>query len=147
MDRAYTEGTQFRLYLRNNEPAYVYAIAMDNTNQAVVLFPHKSNISPALNYKNNEVALPSESNFIQMDNVRGTDVFCLLYSKTPLDITAICRRLERETGTFFQRLHKTMRDKLVDRQYLRYYNQKIRFEVKSNGTGTVVPIVVEIPHN
>jgi hypothetical protein len=33
------------------------------------------------------------------------------------------------------------------RQYLRYYNQRIRFEVKSNGSGTVVPIVVEIPHN
>ena len=147
MDRAYTEETQFRLYLRNNEPAYVYAVAMDNTNQAVVLFPYKPNISPALNYKNNEVALPSESNYIQMDNVRGTDVFCLLYSKQPLDIQAVCRRLEQETGTFFQRLYKTMGDKLVAREHLRYYNQRIRFEVKSNGTGSVVPLVVEIPHN
>ena len=147
MDRAYTEGTQFRLYLRNNEPAYVYALAMDNTNQAVVLFPHKPTISPALNYKNNEVALPSESQYIQMDNVRGTDVFCLLHSKQPLDIQAISHRLEQETGTFFQRLYKTMGTQLVDRQYLRYYNQRIRFEVKSQGTGFVVPIVVEIPHN
>jgi hypothetical protein len=40
-----------------------------------------------------------------------------------------------------------MQNQLVDRQYLRYYNQRIRFEVKSNGSGTVVPIVVEIPHN
>ena len=125
MDRAYTEGTQFRLYLRNNEPAYVYALAMDNTNQAVVLFPYKPTISPALNYKNNEVALPSESKYIQMDNVRGTDVFCLLYSKQPLDIQAIAGRLAQETGTFFQRLYKTMGDKLVDRQYLRYYNVEI----------------------
>ena len=147
MDRAYTEGTQFRLYLRNNEPAYVYALAMDNTNQAVVLFPYKPTISPALNYKNNEVALPSESKYIQMDNVRGTDVFCLLYSKQPLDIQAIAGRLAQETGTFFQRLYKTMGDKLVDRQYLRYYNQHIRFEVKSHNTGFIVPIVVEIPHN
>jgi hypothetical protein len=108
MDRAYTEGTRFRLFLRNNEPAYVYAIAMDNTNQAVVLFPYKANISPALNYKNNEVALPSEDKFIKMDNVRGTDIFCLLYAKEPLDIQAICRRLEQETGTFFQRLYKTL---------------------------------------
>ncbi len=147
MDKAYTEGTQFRLYLRNNEPAYVYAMAMDNTNQAVVLFPYKPTISPALNYKNNEVALPSETKYIQMDNVRGTDVFCLLYSKQPLDIQAITQRLGQETGTFFQRLYKTMGNKLVDRQYLRYYNQRIRFEVKSQGTGFVVPIVVEIPHN
>lgn len=82
-----------------------------------------------------------------MDNVRGTDVFCLLYSKEPLDINQICRRLEGETGTFFQRLYKTMKNQLVDRQYLRYYNQRMRFEIKSYGSGTVVPIVVEIPHN
>ncbi len=147
MDKAYTEGTRFRLFLRNNEPAYVYAIALDNTNQAVVLFPHKSTISPALNYKNNEVALPSEDKYIVMDNIKGTDIFCLLYAKEPLDIKSICQNLEKETGTFFQRLHKTMQDKLVDRQYLRYYKDEIRFEVQSYGSGTVVPIVVEIPHN
>lgn len=145
--QAYTEGTKFRVLLTNNQPAYVYAIAMDGTNQAVTLFPHKPGISPILNYTNSEVALPSESNYITMDNVRGTDVFCLLYSKEPLDINQICRRLEGETGTFFQRLYKTMKNQLVDRQYLRYYNQRMRFEIKSNGTGTVVPIVVEIPHN
>lgn len=147
MDKAYSEGTKFRVYIRNNEPAYVYAIAMDNTNQAVVLFPHKPNISAALNYKNNEVALPSEKNYIVMDNIKGTDVFCLLYSKEELDINAICRQIENQTGTFFQRLHKTMKTQLVPRNYLRYYNQRLRFEIKSNGLGTIVPIVVEIPHN
>jgi C1A family cysteine protease len=147
MQRAYSEGTKFQVYLRNNEPAYVYAIAMDGTNKAVTLFPNKKGISPALNYKNNEVALPSESQFIQMDNVRGTDVFCLLYSKKPLDIENINRNLEKESGTFFQRLYKVMKNDLVPRDYLRYYNQKMRFEIKSNGSGFVVPLVVEIPHN
>jgi hypothetical protein len=147
MQRAYSEGTKFQVYLRNNEPAYVYAIAMDGTNKAVTLFPNKKGISPALNYKNNEVALPSEKQFIQMDNVRGTDVFCLLYSKKPLDIENINRNLEKESGTFFQRLYKVMKKDLVPRDYLRYYNQKMRFEIKSNGSGFVVPLVVEIPHN
>jgi hypothetical protein len=147
MQRAYSEGTKFQVYLRNNEPAYVYAIAMDGTNKAVTLFPHKKGISPALNYKNNEVALPSEKQFIQMDNVRGTDIFCLLYSKKPLDIENINRKLEQETGTFFQRLYKIMKNDLVPRDALRYYNQKMRFEIKSNGSGSVVPLVVEIPHN
>jgi Papain family cysteine protease/Domain of unknown function (DUF4384) len=147
MQRAYSEGTKFQVFLRNNEPAYVYAIAMDGTNRAVTLFPHKKSISPALNYKSNEVALPSEKQFIQMDNVRGTDVFCLLYSKKPLDIENINRNLEKESGTFFQRLYKVMKNDLVPRDYLRYYNQKMRFEIKSNGSGFVVPLVVEIPHN
>lgn len=147
MQKAYSEGTRFQVFLRNNEPAYVYAIAMDGTNKAVTLFPHKKGISPALNYKNNEVALPSEKQFIQMDNVRGIDVFCLLYSKKPLDIENINSRLEQESGTFFQRLYKVMKNDLVPRDYLRYYNQRMRFEIKSNGSGSVVPLVVEIPHN
>lgn len=147
MDKAYSEGTKFRVYLRNNEPAYVYAIAMDNTNTASVLFPHKPNISPVLNYKDNEVALPSEKNYIVMDNIKGTDVFCLLYSKEELDINSLCRQLESQTGTFFQRLYKTLKSQLVPRDYLRYYNQRLRFEIKSNGFGSIVPIVVEIPHN
>lgn len=147
INRPYSEGTQFRVYLRNNESAYVYAIAMDGTNKAVTLFPHKPNISPILNYKKSEVAMPSETSYITMDNVKGTDIFCLLYSKEALDIEQINRQLEQETGTFFQRLYKVMKDKLVHRNYLRYYNQRMRFEVKSYGTGTVVPIVVELPHN
>lgn len=145
--RAYTEGDRFRIYLRNNQPAYVYVIAMDGTNQAVQLFPHKGNISPILNYANSEVALPSETNYIQLDNIRGKDIMCLLYSKTPLDIAALNRKLEQATGTFFQRLHKVMAPQLVKREYLRYYNKRMRFEIKSYGSGTVVPIVLEIPHN
>jgi hypothetical protein len=147
IDQAYSEGTQFRVYLRNNEAAYVYAISMDGTNNAVTLFPHKPSISPILNYKKSEVAMPSESSYIVMDDVKGTDIFCLLYSKEALDIESINRQLEQETGTFFQRLYKIMKDKLVHREHLRYYNQRMRFEVKSYGTGTVVPIVVELPHN
>jgi hypothetical protein len=38
-----------------------------------------------------------------------------------------------------------MRNKLVDRPYLRYYNERLRFEIKSYGT--VMLIVVEIPYN
>lgn len=91
--------------------------------------------------------MPSESSYIVMDDVKGTDIFCLLYSKEALDIESINRQLEQETGTFFQRLYKIMEDKLVHREHLRYYNQRMRFEVKSYGTGTVVPIVVELPHN
>jgi Papain family cysteine protease/Domain of unknown function (DUF4384) len=146
MNQSYASRTQFRLYLSNNEPAYVYAIATDNTNKMVVLFPNKPNISPALNYKSNEVALPAENKYITMDNVKGTDVFCLLYSKEPLEIKTICRQMEAETGTFFQRLYKTLSDKLVAPEHLRYYNDSVKFEVNSHGK-SVVPIVVQIPHH
>ena len=64
-----------------------------------------------------------------------------------MDIENINQNLEKESGTFFQRLYKVMKNDLVPRDYLRYYNQKMRFEIKSNGSGFVVPLVVEIPHN
>jgi hypothetical protein len=146
MNQSYASRTQFRLYLRNNEPAYVYALATDNTHKMVVLFPNKPNISPALNYKGNEVALPAENKYITMDNVKGTDVFCLLYSKEPLEIQTICRQMEAQTGTFFQRLYKTLSDKLVAPEHLSYYNDSVKFEINSHGK-SVVPIVVQIPHH
>lgn len=145
MKTAYPEGTQFQLWLRNNEPAYVYAIATDTTNRMSLLFPHQ-NISPALTYAQNELVLPAEDRCFKLKTTEGLDVFCLLYSKIALDIDMICKQIETEKGTFFQRLHKVLGNQLVDPKDLRYYHNSVRFEANTH-KGMVVPIVVEIPHH
>jgi len=42
---AYTSGTNFRIYISNNEPAYVYAISSDLSNQVTKIFPYEDGIS------------------------------------------------------------------------------------------------------
>ncbi|MCB0643001.1 MAG: C39 family peptidase, partial [Phaeodactylibacter sp.] len=55
--KAYTEGTRFRIYLNNDEPAYVYAFGTDLSNTLFPIFPSDPSISPALTYNKNQVAI------------------------------------------------------------------------------------------
>ena len=165
MKRPYASGTRFRLYLSNNEPAYVYAFGSDMTGKVYPIFPHQPGISPALTYKRNEVPIPDENHYIAMDNTIGQDVFCVLYSKEPLDIDAIQRRVEQRNlsekglivvpaissneeqteSSFLQKVIKTLSNQVVESRYIRYYKQGIGFSAKSHGK-TVVPLCVELEH-
>ncbi|TAF98601.1 MAG: cysteine protease, partial [Cytophagia bacterium] len=73
----YFSGTRFRMYITNEQPAFVYALGSDLATQKVnVIFPFNENTSPALNYKGNSIALPSEKHFVRMDNTIGKDYMC-----------------------------------------------------------------------
>jgi hypothetical protein len=145
MKSPYKSGTRFRIYISNNEPAFVYAFGTDNTQKIYPIFPHKPNISAALNYKKNDVALPDEEHFIEMDKTVGTDYMCVLYSLDPLDINSIQSTIESSTGTFLSKIKNALGSKLVDIQSIKYNPTSISFTAKSQGK-TVVVILVEIKH-
>jgi C1A family cysteine protease len=146
MSSPYSSGTNFRLYISNNEPAYVYAISSDNTFNINQLFPHEKGISPILNYKQNEIAIPDEEHYIQMDNTAGTDVFCLLYSKEALDIEEIITIVKNTEGSFSERLEKALSLKLVDINNIEFEKNNISFSAYSNNKA-IVPIIVKIEHS
>ncbi|HAI74857.1 MAG TPA: cysteine protease [Microscillaceae bacterium] len=90
MQESYSSGTTFRLYITNNEPAFVYAFGSDlKTGKNFTIFPNEPGISPALNYAGNAVAIPDERYYVQMDNTLGKDYLCVLYSQETLSITKI----------------------------------------------------------
>jgi len=138
-------GTNFRIQLSNNEPAYVYMIGSDLTGQVDVIFPFNTQMSPALTYKSNNVAIPNEKYFIQMDDKKGTDYLCILYSKKPLDIEGIKRKISSSYGTFQERLNRVLADKMVAKADASFENNKIKFKATSKGK-TLVAMVVEIDH-
>ena len=100
----YISGTRCRVYLSNNEPAYVYVIGSDLENNVSKLFPHTSNVSPALVYSSNNIALPSEDSYIEMDETSGKDYFCLLYSSQALPIDSIIDKTKHARGSFEEKL-------------------------------------------
>ena len=59
----YPSGVRFRYLLGNDNPAYVYAFAADDsTNKTTMIFPYPGqNISPVLDYSENLIPFPSES--------------------------------------------------------------------------------------
>jgi hypothetical protein len=145
MVKSYRSGTRFRIYISNNEPAFVYALGTDATGKIFPLFPYAENISPALNYKKNDVALPDEDHFIEMDNTVGTDYLCVLYSLDPLDFNQIQQDIESGTGNFISNIKTALGNKMVENQSVKFNQSSISFTAKSQGK-TVVAIVVETKH-
>jgi len=145
MNTAYRSGTKFRIYISNNEPAFVYAFGTDATNKVFALFPYAPDISPALNYKKNDVALPDEDHYIEMDNTIGTDYICVLYSLKPLNFEEIQRNVENSSGTFEARIKTAVGQDYVDKQNINFEPNTISFTAKSQGK-SVVSLIIETKH-
>ena len=143
--KSYKSGTKFRIYISNNEPAFVYAFGSDATLKVFEIFPHKPNISPALNYKQNDVAIPDEQHYIEMDNTVGTDYLCVVYSLKPINIKQVQRDIERTSGSFETRVRTVMSNKLVRQQNVRFQGNNIAFKAKSNGKSAVA-LIIETKH-
>lgn len=142
MEGSYVSGTRYRVYLSNNEPAYVYVIGSDATKEVSKVFPPDAKTSPALVYRSNNIALPSEDWFIEMDDTKGTDDICVLYSIKPLDIESIMRSVASGVGTFRQRVEKALGSRAV--KDAKFNSSSISFSAASDAT--VVPVFVAIKH-
>ena len=146
MSKPYSSGTQFRFYMNNSQPAYVYALGSDLSNRSFRIFPVADTISAYLGYSSNQVAIPDEDHYVFMDTNTGKDYFCILYSKLKLDLTSILARLELVPGDFKTRLGLVLEQDLIDAKRIDYNSNAISFEAKS-GDQSIVPIIIEIVHN
>ena len=142
----YLSGTQYRLYVSNNEPAWVYVISSDLQNNVSILFPYSNNVSAALNYKSNNIAIPEESSDVifGMDENSGVDYFCVLYSQEELDINGTVNSIKNAQGTFYQKVKTVLGGKLAPQDDIRYVINNMGFSARTNGT--VVPLIVELSH-
>ncbi|HZY36893.1 MAG TPA: C1 family peptidase [Mucilaginibacter sp.] len=142
---AYASGTNFRVYISNNEPAYVYAISSDLSNQVTKIFPYQDGISAALTYKKNDVAIPDEDHYIQFDNSPGKDFLCVLYSRNELDINTIIGKITSLEGTFNERVFKALGGQMVEPANVKFAGDKIAFEGISKGKD-MIALMVELDH-
>jgi len=143
--KTYSSGTQFRLSFTNNQPAFVYLISYGtNTQKVNNIFPFEG-YSAYLDYKKNEIVIPNEDYWVQMDNNLGTDYLCILFSKEELDIKTIAKQMQRQSGSFDIKLTTALKNKLVESTNINPSKDKISFEAKLTDK-TVIPIVLEIKH-
>jgi len=142
---AYPYGTRFRIYLSNNEPAYVYAISTDLSNEIVKIFPYDDHTSAALTDKKNEVPLPDEDHFIQFDNKPGTDILCVLYSREALDLPVLLAKIAGQQGSFSEKVVQALGDQMVAPANITYSPAEISFQGFSKGK-TIIPLIVAMSH-
>ena len=145
MAQAYTSGTQFRMYISNNQPAFVYAISSDLSNEVSKIFPYEEGVSAALTDKKNDVALPDEDHFIEFDNKPGKDFLCVLYSRDELNLNDLVQKIGSLQGTFSDRIFKVVGSKMVEPKNISFSKDKLAFEGFSKGK-SVVAMMVELEH-
>ena len=139
-----TSGTRYRIYLGNKQPGYVYVISSDLNNNAAVNFPVDNHTSAAMTYSNNDFALPGETSWLEMDDTKGTDYLCVLYSKSALNTNSLLTQLKNGNGTFYERVQTALKKQLCGQSDISYKTQTMKFSATS--VGTVVPVFVEITH-
>jgi hypothetical protein len=134
------------MYISNNEPAYMYAISSDLTNEITKIFPNEEGISAALTAKKNEIAIPDEDHFIEFDNKPGKDFLCVLYSKNALNINEIIKKIAAEQqGSFSEKIFKTIGTQMVEPKNIQFSSNNISFSGFSRGK-TVIAMMVELEH-
>ena len=142
----YRSGTNFRIYISNNETAYVYVFGTDKTNEFFPLFPYDNDISPVLNYKSSSVALPSEDLHIQITGDPGRDYLVILYSKEELQLPDLMAKLQQTPGRIDERMQKILGDYIIEYQNINWEDNTIKFSGTGKGK-SLVPVFIEIQHN
>jgi hypothetical protein len=148
-DKAYRSGTRFRIYLNNNQPAYVYALGSDNSNKIYQVFPHKKGVSPALNYSKNSVPIPSEEHHIRMDGNIGTDFLCVIYSKLPLNLDDIKKSISQQSSrySFQEKIQRVLGSQLMSGQEVQYNSQNGVMSFKAEATGkSIATLLLQMEH-
>ena len=149
MDKAYRSGTRFRLYLNNDQPAYVYALGSDLSNQIYQVFPHQKGVSPVLNYSHNSVPIPSETHHVRMDGNVGTDFLCVIYSKNPLNLDDIKGKIKAQSSrySFQEKVKIALGSQLMTDSEINYTSTDGKMSFKGEAEGkSVAALFVEMEH-
>lgn len=142
-------GSRVRLYIENEQPAFVYLLSTTSVDESVHrLFPSEgSGLSAALNYKDNEIALPNEIGNFQMDDQIGTDYMLMLFSRNNLDIKKVKSFLENSKKSKGESLKDYFGDNLIVSEDVIYSSNEISFETKYKGDDDkVLALIIEYEH-
>lgn len=140
-----TTGTYFRVYLRNADPVFIYVFGLDESKKISRVFPHQDNISPAMIYNTNEVALPSEDSYIEIIGDPGQENLCILYSKESLDFNQLLYNLEKYPGEVSENLDALLDGKIISPNEISWKTRGIGFTTNSTDK-TVIFIQIQINH-
>ncbi len=143
----YKSGTQFRIRFKSEKPAYIYLIGYGGGDKSVnALYPF-DNYSAYFGFTNSEVAIPNEDYFIEMDNVPGKDILCLLYSTKPIDIKKAISQIKNGQGNFTSKVKDYFKSDLYQGEEVAFQSNKISFNANSNSSNSnIVPIFISINH-
>jgi hypothetical protein len=142
----YKSGTNFRIYISNHQTAYIYVFGTDKTNEYFPLFPSGDDVSPILDSKASSVALPNETQHIQITGDPGRDYLVILYSKEEIQMKELMAKMKNIGGRVDERLQSILADDIVENKNVQWEDNSIKFSGIGNGK-MLIPVFIEVQHN
>lgn len=148
MNETHYTGTAFQFFVSHLSPTYLYAIGTDLSGKCSLLFPYDKSVSPLLSHRQGTLAFPDEKYYIRLDEQKGKDYICILYSQQALDIKAIMEKMERIQGDIDVRLSQAVGKDLLANS-VQYDRKKASFQarISTQAKNQIVPLIVEIKHD
>jgi hypothetical protein len=142
---SYQTGTNFRVYVNNEGPGFVYAFGTDSSNELFPIFPISENLSPAYSNRNTAMAIPGDDSYIALSGNAGKNYLCVLYAREALDIDQIFKDLKHKEGSMLKNIYTQLEAYLPGRHNLHNSGPGIRFRAKEPASKGVL-LVIEIDH-
>jgi Papain family cysteine protease/Domain of unknown function (DUF4384) len=144
--KSYVSGTRFRMYVSNNEPAYMYVLSSDESHEVQKIYPY-AQVSAALPYKKNQIAIPDEEHHLRLNEKTGTDYLCFIYAKKPINIEQIRSNIEKNKSNlnWSNKVYNALGTEWIAAQYLNLDKSKISFKAIQQDKNIVV-VILEISH-
>lgn len=142
----YATGTEFRLYLKCNQPAYLYLLGYGSmTKRVFTLYPF-DRYSPYFPLPNTAIAIPSDDFNIVLDENIGKDYLCLIYSREPLEIETLRAQIEKSPHpAFSDKVKAVFGDRIATGSDLTFAPDRIGLRANLRNK-SVVPVIVEMEH-
>jgi len=144
-DQKINSGTNVKLNLTNNVPAFVYVLKTNCNDKSVSKISPYPGQSAALTYHCNEISILSDGDYYKSgDNCN--DNFILLFSKKRLDIDAIVSELNinKNRADISSNLGAALKHKTLPKSQINLSADECSFSAKGvNLNQYIVPIIIE----
>jgi hypothetical protein len=130
-----------------NNPAFVYAFSTDSSNTSFVHhFPRNDNESALLDYRENLVAVPNDSYWIQLDDRVGEDILIVLYSHNELNIDEIGNRFLQTKGDIATRVATSVGENYISANEMDFSRDSMTFSAESENKNGILALILVIHH-
>ncbi|MBU2938375.1 DUF4384 domain-containing protein [Lacinutrix sp. C3R15] len=139
----YPSGTKYRMYAKVNKPSYVYVLGADSEGQNGILFPHKQDVSPYINYENTSVVIPGERHWFRLNGDIDSDYSIVIFSLDKIDMDDVKNKLDTMEGNILDKLYVIFNDKLINKEDITLSEEKIGFTSEFT-EGSIALMILDI---
>jgi hypothetical protein len=126
----YPENTRYRMYAKVNKPSYVYVLGADSEGHSGVLFPHKEDVSPYINYENTSVVIPDERHWFRLNGDIDSDYSIVIFSLNKIDIEDVKNQMDNMEGEILDKLYVIFNDELISKEDITLEKDGVGFKAE-----------------